>query len=520
MKVIVAGGSGFVGRQVVAELRARGHEVLVLVRGTRAAVADVETIACDLAQSALPLDRLHGADAVVNLVGIKREAGGQTFEEAHLGVTRRLIAAARELGITRFVQVSVVCSRPDPTSPYHDTKWRAEELVRASGLAATVLRPAVIYGPGDDMVSHLVRMIRFAWPFPVVGRGRSILQPVDVRDVAAAVAACLERPPAGGRTYDVVGPERFTLRQVVGIVAAGLGLRAAILPTPLAVHRLGLRVMSRLMREPLATPAQLRMLAEGLYGDGEPARRELGVVPRRFTAEAVRELAGGIPPLFGFSLRLVAGREHAAWLAQRAPWLGAALGLAALAIALPPAIGLLAPMGVWYRLALAYLLLVPTAFWGVRVGWRELFWPTPRRIALGLAGALALYAVSRAAFGLLTTALPAFAAQAETVAGWKPQVPAPAALALLAFIVTGEEVVRAAITLPLAARLGPWAAAGVAGLLFAAMHLSLGVPLLLVAAFALGGLWSALDIKTRSVVPALLCHLCWDLAVLFAAPFW
>jgi uncharacterized protein YbjT (DUF2867 family) len=188
MKVAVAGGTGFVGQHVVAALQARGHEAVVLARGTRSAVQGAGFVACDVARETPPLDRLRGCDALVNLVGIKREDGAQTFEAVHVEVTRRLLAAARDLR-ARYVHVSVVASRPDPRQPYHDTKWRAELLVRASGLSATILRPGVVYGPGDDMVTHLAKMIRFAPVFPVVGRGEAILQPVDVGDVAQAVVA-------------------------------------------------------------------------------------------------------------------------------------------------------------------------------------------------------------------------------------------------------------------------------------------------------------------------------------------
>src|SRR5258705_5327411 len=232
MKVAIAGGSGFVGRHVVEALRARGHGVLVLARGRRGVPLGAELLPCDLARDAVPTGALRGCDALVNLAGIKRQDGSQTFEAVHVEATRRLLAACGEAGLRRFVHVSVVCSRPDPRLPYHDTKWRAEESVRASGLDFTILKPAVIYGPGDDMVTHLVRMIRFAPLFPVVGRGDSILQPVDVRDVAEAVAAALGRPRSIGGTYEVVGPDRLPPAEVVRVVANGIGLNVPLLPPP------------------------------------------------------------------------------------------------------------------------------------------------------------------------------------------------------------------------------------------------------------------------------------------------
>jgi len=518
VKVVVAGGTGFLGRHVVGALRARGHEVLVLARGTREKPEGADLLPLDVAREAVPLDRLRGGDALVNLVGIKREGGAQTFAAVHVEATRRLIAAARDAGIRRFVQVSVVCSRPDAENPYHDTKWRAEEAVRESGLDFTILRPAVTFGPGDDMVTHLVRMIRFAPLFPVVGHGDSILQPVDVRDVAEAVASSLERPASIRRIYEIVGPTPLPLRDVVRTVAEGVGLPVVIVPTPLAVQRVAVRLMDSVMTAPLSTPAQLRMLVDGLYGDPEPARRELGLAPRPFTADAVRALERGVGSLFGVSLRLVSGGDQAEWLARRRPVFGAALALAAAAVvlsaALPPAIP-----NVWYRMAAAALVLSTLALARIDVGWRELYRPSLRHLGHGVVAAAVLYAAG-AAIARLLAVLPALAAQMATLYGWKSAVPPGPAAALVAFIVLGEEIVwRGAVTLPLAARLGPWTGVLAAAAAFAAAHLTLGVPVLLLAALGAGAFWSALVIKTRSAVPALVCHILWDLTVLFWLPY-
>jgi uncharacterized protein YbjT (DUF2867 family)/membrane protease YdiL (CAAX protease family) len=518
MRIAVAGGSGFVGRHVVEALRARGHAVLVLARGRRGTPLGAELVVCDLAHDPVPAERLHGCDAVVNLAGIKREAGPQTFDAVHVQATRRLLAACAEAEVRRFVHVSVVCSRPDARSPYHDTKWRAEEAVRASGLDFTILKPAVIYGPGDDMVTHLVRMIRFASLFPVVGRGDSILQPVDVRDVAEAVAAALDRPRSIGGTYDVVGPERHSLAEVVRTVAAGTGLGVHVVPTPIALQRLAVRVMDAALPNPLSTPAQLQMLVDGLYGDTKPARRDLGLVPRPFTVDAVRALEPRIGTLFGLSLRLAPRRSDAEWLARRREAFAPAVALAVLALVVQAVLGLVVP-NVWYRMAAGAVILSAVALTRVKVGWRELFRPTLRHVARGATGAVVLYAAGAAVAHLLT-ASPALAAQMAELYGWKQAVPGALALPLLLLIVLGEEVVwRAAVTLPLAARLGPWVGTLAGAAAFAAAHLPMGVPLLLLAALGAGAFWGALAIKARSVVPALVSHVLWDLAVLFWLPY-
>jgi NADH dehydrogenase len=517
MRVAVAGGSGFIGRHAVAALRARGHDVVVLARGTRAAVPGARAVAWDAARDPVPVADLAGVRAIVNLVGIKRADGAQTFEALHVEATGRLLEAAGALG-ARLVQVSVVASRPDPHQPYHDTKWRAEERVRASGQPVVVLRPGVVYGPGDDMVTHLAKMIRFAPVFPVVGRGRAVLQPVDVRDVAGAIVSAVERPDVLGRTFDVVGPDRLTLRDVVRLTAQGIGLPLAILPLPVALHRVAVRLMGRVTRRPLSTPAQLQMLVDGLSGDDAPARRDLGVVARPFTAEAVRPLAATVPPLFGWSLRLVAHRNHSAWLARRRAALPPALALGLAGIVLFPIVTAFVP-NVWYRMAFTSALLTPFALHAADVGWRELFRPSRRLVLQGIGWTAVLYVLG----WLVTQALlpvPGAREQIALLYAWKSSVAAPLVFPLLAFIVLGEEILwRNAVTLPLAARWG--AVAGVVGASAgsAAMHVAMGVPLVMLAAFGAGAFWSAIVVRSRSAVPALVSHLVGDLAVMFWLPY-
>jgi len=309
MKVMVAGGSGFLGKHVVSELISRGHRVVVLSRGTRNPIdaEGVTSIVCDVAAGDLPLENMRECNAVVNLIGIKREVASQTFARVHVEATKHLIEAAREAHLERFVHVSVIAARPDPCNGYHDTKWQAEELVRESGLNFTILKPGVIYGPGDDMITHLVKMIRFCPLFPVVGNGESILQPVSGRDVARVVAASLERDVSIGKTYEVVGPERMMLRDVVRTVASGTSLKVCIIPTPIWFQRVSVRLMNALVRNPLSTPAQLQMLIDGLPGNPEPVATELGVQTDPFQARTVAELQRSIRPLFGFTLRFLRG---------------------------------------------------------------------------------------------------------------------------------------------------------------------------------------------------------------------
>jgi NADH dehydrogenase len=312
MNVIVAGGSGFLGRFVVSELTARGHHVIVLSRRTPEVpdTDDVEYISCDVASGRLPLERLRNCDAIVNLTGIKRSSSTQTFEQVHVDAVKHLIEAARQLGLRRFVHISVVAARPDDRHAYHDTKWQAEELMRDSGLDFTILRPGVIYGRGDDMITHLVKMIRFCPLFPVVGKGDSFLQPVSGEEVARVVAAALERDVSIRKSYDVVGPQTMMLRDVVRTVAGGTGLNVWILPTPVLFQRVSVWGMNVLFRNPLSTPAQLQMLIDGLAGNPEAVKSELGVETQLFDAATVAGVQESIPSLFGLTLRFIRGSGY------------------------------------------------------------------------------------------------------------------------------------------------------------------------------------------------------------------
>jgi membrane protease YdiL (CAAX protease family) len=194
------------------------------------------------------------------------------------------------------------------------------------------------------------------------------------------------------------------------------------------------------------------------------------------------------------------------------------LALAALAGALQPLLALVST-NVWYRMAAAAAVLIPVALAAVPVGWRELYRPAWWHVPVALAGAVVLY-VAGAVVSSLLLAVPTANDQAIALYTWSRLVPPRQVLPLLLFIILGEEIVwRNAVTIPFAARLGPFWGCLAAGTAFALAHLSLGVPLLLLAALAAGSFWSAMVLATRSAWPALLCHVAWDLAVMLWWPY-
>jgi NADH dehydrogenase len=239
--ILVTGGTGFVGREVVHELLSRGALVRLLVRNPVKArnalmpndAARVEFVQGDALKPETLSAAMAGVTAVIHLIGIIAETSHVTYEEAHTGATRNLLAAAKAAGVKRWVQMSALGTRPHGRSRYHQTKWAAEELVRRSGLDWTILRPSLIYGYDDrDRLLNLLKMaLSFPLDFlqlyslPLIDGGRPGIQPVSVQEVARCFAMAPAKEAAIGQTFDLVGPVAMTWRELTGKILAALGKR-------------------------------------------------------------------------------------------------------------------------------------------------------------------------------------------------------------------------------------------------------------------------------------------------------
>ena len=244
--ILVTGGTGFVGREVVGELLALGYPVRLLVRHPErgnpfAHHARVECIQGDALRPGTLPAAMAGVQAVIHLIGIIAETSRMTFEQAHTEATRNVLAAAKQAGVTRWVQMSALGTRPAARSRYHLTKWEAEELVRQSGLDWTIFRPSLIYG--HDEHDRLLNLLRRAlsWPldfiglysFPLLDGGEPLIQPVSVREVARCFALAPAKQASIGRTYDLAGPAAFSWRAMVFKIMAALGKKGLYEEIPL-----------------------------------------------------------------------------------------------------------------------------------------------------------------------------------------------------------------------------------------------------------------------------------------------
>jgi NADH dehydrogenase len=276
-EVLVTGGTGFVGTHVCRALIARGFLPRLLVRpGSEGRIpADVRekgriTLG-DATDRESVENAVQGTSAVVHLVGIIREfpARGITFERLHVAATRNVVDAAARWNIPRLVHMSALGARAGGPTGYFDSKGRAEEYVRQSGLSWTVFRPSVIFGPGDQFLNELGRVLSGAPFIPVPGDGRYRLQPVFVGDVAKGFTDALLRPETEGRTFEVGGPEQLTYGELLDRLAACTGCRARKIHVPLSILRPAVRRLERFEKFPLTTD-QLEMLLAGNVCDNGP----------------------------------------------------------------------------------------------------------------------------------------------------------------------------------------------------------------------------------------------------------
>ncbi|HEY3308867.1 MAG TPA: complex I NDUFA9 subunit family protein [Desulfuromonadaceae bacterium] len=284
MKIFIAGGTGFVGGHLTRELLDRGHALRLLVHKKNGVhKVGVEQVEGDITSPESFESALEGCEAIINLVGIIREFPTRkiTYERLHVQASANLLAGARKAGIKRYLHMSALGSRPNAVSDYHRTKFRAEELVRASGLDWTILRPSLIFGPKDAFVNMLAGQMRLAPVMPIIGDGNYRLQPIHADDVARCFALALELPATIGQIYELCGNDRMSYIELVDTIAAAMGRATPFkLHAPLGLMKLIVPIMQRLPPFPI-TSDQLQMLIEENICDGR-WKLTFGFEPRGF----------------------------------------------------------------------------------------------------------------------------------------------------------------------------------------------------------------------------------------------
>jgi uncharacterized protein YbjT (DUF2867 family) len=305
MRVAITGGTGFVGGHLARRLVAGGHEVVLIARGVDQREPEIlklknsTSFASDLSNVSDLERAFAGCDAVVHCAGINREIGQQTYERVHIEGTRNVVEAARRAGVRKLALLSFLRARPNCGSGYHESKWAAEEIVRASGLDFTIFKAGVIYGLGDHMLDHLSHALHTFPVFALVGMKDRPVRPLAVEDLARIIETSLTDPRLSRKTIAVMGPEEMLLGEAVRRVAATLGKKPLMIRLPVAFHRVIAWIAELTMKIPLVSQAQVRILSEGIVQLAIPCDSlpEDLLPTTRFTQDQIRR---GLPAPGGF----------------------------------------------------------------------------------------------------------------------------------------------------------------------------------------------------------------------------
>ncbi|MDR6937233.1 complex I NDUFA9 subunit family protein [Luteibacter sp. 3190] len=284
-RIVILGGTGFLGGHVVPRLAADGHELLLLSRNRqahrqRAVGRGVTVVSADVYDPAILRRHIAGADAVIQMVGILNESGRQTFERVHVGLMRLVVDACRDVGVHRLHMMSSL-NAGRGSSGYLRSRGEAEALVKASTLDWTIYEPSTLFGPGDGLVTRFDGLLRIA-PVVPLPRPEAKMAPAYAGDVAEAVARCVADDTSVLRTYELYGPEVWTLLDLVRAIRDARGRRRLVLPLPDALGRLQAQLAQFAPGKPF-TPDNFRSLLTDSVGQTD-GFAQLGIHPQRLSA--------------------------------------------------------------------------------------------------------------------------------------------------------------------------------------------------------------------------------------------
>ncbi|HSJ07753.1 MAG TPA: NAD-dependent epimerase/dehydratase family protein [Longimicrobiales bacterium] len=295
MRVLVTGGTGVVGRAVIAELRGRGHEIRILSRGAADAAeawdGRVEGWTGDVGDADSVAGAAAGCSAVVHIAGIVDEAPPlATFERINVTGTRNVVAEAERAGVDRVVFISSLGAEHGE-SGYHASKLEGEALVRGFRGTWTILRTGAVAGPGDETVSVVLRLIRTLPAVPVIDGGDQPFQPVWHEDLAWAVAECLERGDLAGATLRIAGEDVLTVDELIDLFAAVTDRSPVRIPLPAALAKAGSTLAAVFGIETPVSSATVQMLLEGNVireGEANDLTGRLGFRPEPMRSRLVQ----------------------------------------------------------------------------------------------------------------------------------------------------------------------------------------------------------------------------------------
>lgn len=284
-RVLVAGGTGFIGSHIVRRLLAKGHQVAVLTRhperAARALPAGVEARQGDISDAASLQRAMTGMETVIHTVqfpnhSVENPRKGHTYVKVDGEGTVRAVAAAKAAGVKRFIYLSGAGTREGQTAPWFQAKLMAERAVRESGIPYTIFQPSWVYGPEDRSLNKFVTFAKLLPFIPVIGNGKTRVQPVHVDDLAEAVALSVAMEQAVNKTYELGGPQELTMDEIIQTMLRAMGKRKPLIHHPVWFMKLVTMPMQVLPAPPLSPSAVDFVMMEERVDNG-PLLRDFGI---------------------------------------------------------------------------------------------------------------------------------------------------------------------------------------------------------------------------------------------------
>jgi uncharacterized protein YbjT (DUF2867 family) len=284
-RVTVFGGSGFLGRYVVERLADRDVVVKAAMRDPEAAkhlktlgqVSQVNLIACDVTDPEAVRRAVAGADAVINLVGIRAPRKLQTFKAVHVDAAATIASAAHEQGCKALVHVSAIGASRTSLSEYGRSKAAGETAIRDAFPAASIIRPSVIFGREDGFFNLFGGLARMLPALPLFGGGKTGFQPVYVADVADAVIAALYDPAANGKDYELGGPKVYSFAELMGLLLHEIRRDRFLVPVPFFIGDIQATFAGLLPNPPFTRDDMKSLREDNVVAEGSLTLSDLGV---------------------------------------------------------------------------------------------------------------------------------------------------------------------------------------------------------------------------------------------------
>lgn len=286
-RATVFGGSGFIGRQIVKRLAQRGLVVRAAVRDPEAAlflkpmgqVGQVAPVAIDVRSERGVAAAVAGVDVVINAVSLGAQTRRDRFADVHVEGAKRVARLAAAAGVKRLIHLSGIGSDPNSDSAYVAARGHGDRAVLEAFPAATLLKPSVVFGPGDHFFTTFAFMAKMLPALPLFGGGTARVQPVYVGDVADAAIKVLDDPASQGHAYELGGPTVYTYRELMTLLLRTVERKRLLVNVPERIALIMAAFASLVPGKPLTRDMVKLALADNVVGTGARGLRDLGIAP-------------------------------------------------------------------------------------------------------------------------------------------------------------------------------------------------------------------------------------------------